>query len=176
MISCMSWLWLQGMGSSGEFAATICRRGERACGDIFRDRFLCGERGYQERIPFRSNAPYADPPWDSAVACSKQPDDLKGIFQQHQDYGKPHREYHHGAGVHRGRGSGGHRKFRLCNKPCVPDPVGDPIAYHTGMRIFHHLHRILPVPENNGNRTFGGDRLFHPCREPDSEQHLCQVF
>ena len=55
------------MGGSGEPAAFICRRGERACSDIFRDRVLCGERGYQERVPLGSNAPYADPPWDTLI-------------------------------------------------------------------------------------------------------------
>ena len=163
-------------GGGGELTAPVCRRGERACGAVLCDRILCGERGHQERVPSGGNAAYADPPWDSAVACGKQPDDIKGIFQQHRRNGEPPWEYHHGTGQYRGRGGRNHRKSRLCNKPCVSDPVGDPIPCHTGMRFFHHLHRIFPLPENHGGCAACGNRIFHPCRKPDGECHLRPVF
>ena len=101
---------------------------------------------------------------------------LKGVFQQYWGYGEPYREYYHGTGINRCRGSGDYRKPWVCNQPCVPDLIGDSVAYHTGMRIFHHLHCIFPVLKNNGDCAIGCNRLFHPCREPDSEQHLCQIL
>ena len=58
----------------------------------------------------------------------------------------------------------------------VPDTVGDIIAHYPDMRLFHHLHGVLPLPEDHGDCAAGGDCVFHSCREPGSKQHLCPVF
>lgn len=39
------------VGGGGEFTAIVRGRGERPCGAVLCDWLLCGECGYQERVP-----------------------------------------------------------------------------------------------------------------------------